>query len=549
MDPDFGKYRLLRLLGEGGMAHVWAARWDSPGGPRPCAIKIIKPAIARNPQLRAMFEREGRLARALGGHDNLVSVLDMGTHRGRAYLAMELVEGVTLADMVRRVGGPWSVNEAVAVVVGVLRALSHVHALRIDGEPRAIVHRDVTPHNVMISARGDVKLVDFGIAQRADAAPRFDQALGKLRYVPHEQVEGDADQRSDLYAAGAVLFELLDGRRFRWHCADEDALFQEIYRDRVPSLRRKDVPAPVRAVLRGLLEPRRERRIATAAQALRKLEAWQARDASGLRGLYRRAVGAPPRRSSDGLAAVEVGAPRGHRLWDEVRVTTEHRAPSSASPGKGRARPPRAPTPTASVPVTPEPSAPRATTGSVDRSGVVQRRSHSRTVSVAAWVSDDPSRRPTGEEHGVEDALTRAVPAARPEPEPEPPIELIERFVTRRHPAALPEADVPIARAAAEIAVTEPQPSRRAPWAEGTEPIEHRVVRPEPGAPVKRRRLPSGTGDHPRSNERTGSISPRERQSVSLHRAAGDSDIIVGEIITDDGPSAAFAAAGWTGRR
>src|SRR5690606_33829637 len=274
MPQQFGEYRLLRLMGEGGMAQVWSAQRQTLGGPMSCAVKIIRPCHADDPHYREMFQREARLSLALSGHGNVVTVFDMGVHEGRAYLAMELVDGVTLAELSRRVGTPWPVANAVYVVAGVLRALCHIHGHTIDGEPQGIVHRDVTPHNVMISSRGEVKLMDFGIAQRSDAEPCLGGALGKLAYVPREQVEGDPDQRADLYAAGALLFELLDGRRFRWHCADEDAFFLEIYRDRVPTLRRKDVPAAVMAVLRGLLQPYREHRIATAAEALRMLEAW-----------------------------------------------------------------------------------------------------------------------------------------------------------------------------------------------------------------------------------------------------------------------------------
>ena len=528
MNSDFGEYRLLRLLGEGGMAQVWAARRRSPHGPRRCAVKIIKTSRDEAAQ-REMFARECRIALALSGHENVVSVLDMGEHRGRDYLAMELIDGVTLAQMARRVEGPWPVAEAVAVTIGVLRALCHVHALEVEGESAAIVHRDVTPHNVMISTRGEVKLVDFGIAQRADAEPRFDQALGKLSYVPREQVEGEPDQRSDLYSAGAVLFELLDGRRFRWHCADEDALFQEIYRNRVPSLRRKDVPAAVSSVLRGLLQPNRQRRLASAAQALHQLEAWMAEQgqAPNLSEFYARTVGPRAPMPEPPVSEQFPSVPRSRSAWEEVSTDEAHSRTSPAANDSGR-------------------RATAAAAAEASEAGVVQRRGRSRTVSAPAWGAQSvPSRDVAGEVSPSESARTVIVPAAHRNARSSSPVELMERFVTHRHPAALPEVDVPVARAAAEIAVTEPVPSRRAPWAEGTEPIEHRVVRPEPGAPVMRRRGTSSTSGQYGTHDQTGSVSRRERQSASMHHAASDSDHVSGEIVIDDEPPEVFAVSSW----
>jgi hypothetical protein len=512
MTHEFGQYRLLRLMGEGGMAQVWSALRETKGGSMRCAVKIIRPSHADHPRYCEMFQREARLSLALSGHGNVVSVFDVGEHEGRSYLAMELVDGVTLAELARRVGGPWPVAQAVYVAAGVLRALCHIHGHAVDGEPQGIVHRDVTPHNVMISARGEVKLMDFGIAQRADAEPCLGGALGKLAYVPREQVEGEPDQRSDLYAAGALLFELLDGRRFRWHCADEDAFFLEIYRDRVPSLARKDVPPAVAAVLRGLLQPDRERRIASAAEALRQLEAWPGfRWAiTELEATYAAAIGShqeghasadaatsrPRRRSSRDV-------PRGRRPWDD----------SSPGAANDSARAYRAAA-----------TEPHATAEQDD--AVSSRRR--RTVSVPAWAGDVPNQVVTDELPAPDEVPTRMLPAA--ERNPELAVEPMERLVTRRHPAALVERDVPSVRTSVEIAVTMPQPSRRGPWAAGTDPLAQRLTQPEPGAPVRRRRVnPDGSID------RADSVAPRPRESAAVHRAAPKPGIVAGEIVTDDG--------------
>ena len=533
MTAEFGEYRLVRLMGEGGMAQVWSAFRQTLGGPMRCAVKIIRPSHAEDPKYREMFQREARLALALSGHSNVVSVLDVGEHEGRSYLAMELVEGVTLAELSRRVGKPWPVTQAVYVLAGILRALCHIHGHAVDGVPEGIVHRDVTPHNVMISARGEIKLMDFGIAQRADAEPCLGGALGKLAYVPREQVEGEPDQRSDLYAAGAVLFELLDGRRFRWHCADEDAYFLEIYRDRPPTLSRKDVPPAVAAVLRGLLQPDRERRIATAAQALQQLEAWPGfRWAiTELETIYAAAIG--PRQSQS--PKEEPGLPP----WIESRASVRSQPQSDAAVSRG-GRPWDGSSPTAANDsgranrrATTEPNVNIPTkrgvaTPTLEQDAAVPSRRR-RTVSVPAWAEEDPPTLVvTDELPGPDEIPTRLLPAA--ERNPELAAEPLERLVTRRHPSALAERDVPSARTSAEIAVTMPQPSRRAPWAAGTDPIAQRFVQAEPGAPVKRRR----------ALDSTGAVAPRPRESAAVHRVASETHehkpgVVAGEIVTDDG--------------
>lgn len=546
MTQQFGEYRLARLMGEGGMAQVWSAERQTIGGTKSCAVKIIRPDLADDPHYREMFQREARLSLSLSGHGNVVTVFDVGVHEGRAYLAMELVDGMTLTELSRLVtvngAGPWSVSTAVYVVAGVLRALCHIHGYKLEGKPQGIVHRDVTPHNVMISSRGEVKLMDFGIAQRADAEPCLGGALGKLAYVPREQVEGDPDQRADLYAAGALLFELLDGRHFRWHCADEDAFFLEIYRNRVPSLRRKDVPREVNEVLRGLLQPDRVHRIASAAEALRMLEAWSGfRWAlSELEATYAAATASRPRAPDSDRSTSRAASGRGP--WSDSRPAFEADEPSdrdgSGRDGHGRnghGRDGRARW---------ETTDPQAESPQAECDALAHRRR--RTVSVPVWADHGHDQRDdegagicegvpvvpvTDELPGPDELATRLLPAA--ERNPELGDEPMERVATRRHPAALVERNVPTARTSAEIAVTKPTPSRHAPWAEGTDAIAQRLVRPEPGAPVARRRV----GSDGRLGERTGSVAPRARESASMHRAAPKAavpGVVAGEIVTDE---------------
>jgi len=400
-----------------------------------------------DPSERESFEREAAVALSLGSQDNLASVFEVGEHEGRPFFAMDRIEGVTLAELSRRVNGPWSVEHAVAVVVAVLRALRHVHGQRGGGERLRLIHREVTPHNIMVSDGGVVTLLDFGMAQRVGTPSGMAEPLGMLSYVPREQVEGGPDERSDLFAVGALLFELLDGRRFRWHCADDDALFEEIYRDRMPTLRR-DVPYAVRTVLQALLQPERERRVRSAEMALKMLEVWwgyrsgAAPTNPGLQALYREVMGNEVPMPTD--ASDAPGIPRRRR---RVEVTVSAAAPAAAVlPCNGA---------TAEEPVTEEP--------------------------------------------------TRVLAASEQLPSVDP----TERELTRFFSAAVAEEGIPTARRAAEAAVTRPTPSRHAPWSADTDPLPAAtLVRPEPGAPRRRTRArPNSSDGHetssasPRSRE------------------------------------------------
>ncbi len=489
------------------MAQVWLAQRLTLGGPMCCAVKIIHPRRAAEPGYRRMFLREGRLALSLCGHGNVVSVFDVGECDGQLFLAMERIDGVTLSELARRIDGPWPVAHAVHVVAAVLRALCHLHDYAVGGQPRGVVHRDVTPHNVMITSRGEVKLTDFGIAQRADATPSLARALGKLAYVPREQLEGEPDQRSDLYGAGALLYELLDGRRFRWHCADEDALFQEIYRDRVPTLSRTDIPPPVLAVLRGLLQPDRAQRIGSATAALRGLEAWSGFGGaqSELEAEYLRVVG-PPRSGRTELqhAHVPSDVPRARATASSTSATQA----AAAAPG---------------TPVSVAAFERRATTART-RANVPQRT----TAATRAGV--EPRTPPTGR---ADHAPTRRLPAHAVDRG-----DLMEGMVTRRHPVAR-EADIPTARRAADLAVTAPQPSRRAPWAADTDPLAPQTSEPGSGVPWVRHR--PTVDDEAEDEDAADAIAPRRRQSAALHRAASGyraraatGEIVAGEIVAED---------------
>src|SRR3954451_20788943 len=211
-----GPYELLQKLATGGMAEIYIARREGPHGfSKRIALKRILPQLAADPEFVAMFIDEARLCAQLT-HPNLVQVFDFGEEGGELYMAMELVEGTTAAKVVRAAAGkgePVPSEVALHIALSVGRGLAHAHeATGEDGRPLGLVHRDVSPGNILISRTGAVKLGDFGIARGAEFERRTEQGQlkGKLGYMSPEQVTGrEIDSKSDQFTAGIVLAELL----------------------------------------------------------------------------------------------------------------------------------------------------------------------------------------------------------------------------------------------------------------------------------------------------------------------------------------------------
>lgn len=210
-----GRYRLIRKLAQGGMAEVFlAVQRGAAGFERPAVVKRMLPDLAKHAEYRELFVQEARLMATLS-HPNVVGVLDFGEEAGTYFLALELVDGV---DLGRAIKGAERLSPALAAHIGagVLRALHHVHT-RTDarGEPLNIVHRDATPHNVLLGRSGEVKLGDFGIAKlpRGPSRTAPGRTRGKLRYMSPEQAAGKPlDARADLFAVGVLLHECVVGR-------------------------------------------------------------------------------------------------------------------------------------------------------------------------------------------------------------------------------------------------------------------------------------------------------------------------------------------------
>ena len=238
-----GRYALLTRLASGGMANVWLARVEGAGGfQKTVVVKTILPHLAGDPEFVRMFIDEAVLASKIA-HQNVVSILDLGETGGSYYIAMEYIAGRTLRHVqrelkrTRRVPPPWLVLRAMASACD---GLHHAHMMvDDDGTPMHIVHRDISPENIMVSFTGDTKVLDFGIAKASNAASRTRAGVlkGKHAYMAPEQIEGamdggKPDPRIDVYSAGVVLYELLTGRRpFR---ADNELALLRLILDTTP---------------------------------------------------------------------------------------------------------------------------------------------------------------------------------------------------------------------------------------------------------------------------------------------------------------------------
>ncbi len=226
MDEQWGKYRLRRLIARGGMAEVFHAEMLGPSGfLKPVCLKRVRPEFSDNAEFVQMFESEARIAATLQ-HPNIVQVFDFDRHEGQLFLAMEFVDGLDLRHVLSRahhLGLRLSLEFAVCVMEGLLAGLYHAHSRRAEGEPRPVVHRDVSPHNILISTDGVVKLADFGIAKARGLSDVTQSGVikGKLAYLSPEQARGEeVTTQSDYFSAGLVLFEMLTGQRF--FRADDD---------------------------------------------------------------------------------------------------------------------------------------------------------------------------------------------------------------------------------------------------------------------------------------------------------------------------------------
>jgi serine/threonine protein kinase len=213
------RYRKLRKIADGGMAELFLAiQQGAEGFERRVVLKQILAPLLADPKFRNMLIDEAHVAMSLH-HSNIAQVLDLGQWKGRTFLVLELVDGWDLNHLLARVrasGVALPPELALYVCAEVCRALAYAHAQARDGRPLGIVHRDISPHNVLISEEGEVKLTDFGIAKAMGRREHTGQGIikGKLAFMSPEQASGEElDARSDLFSVGTMLYLLFTGRR------------------------------------------------------------------------------------------------------------------------------------------------------------------------------------------------------------------------------------------------------------------------------------------------------------------------------------------------
>lgn len=269
-----GKYEIGERLGGGGMADVFRATTrGAEGFARPVAIKRIKRSISSDKGFAELFVSEARLAAKLH-HPNVVQTLDFDRdEKGCFYLVMELIDGVDLRALVG--SGRTPVSACCFVVSELLRALDYAHELVDDGCPVTIIHRDISPHNIMLGWQGAVKVVDFGIAKAIEGSliSRSGSLKGKVAYMSPEQVHGHTlDGRSDLFAVGIILYELLTGTRLFVGRTEAETLSKVLTLPIANPRSLNDlIPPDLDAIVMRLLERDRAHRFSRARDAMEAL--------------------------------------------------------------------------------------------------------------------------------------------------------------------------------------------------------------------------------------------------------------------------------------
>jgi eukaryotic-like serine/threonine-protein kinase len=264
-----GKYELIRKLASGGMAEVFLARAAGPMGfEKSCVLKRILPHLAEDDVFVQMFLDEARLAAQLN-HPNVVQIFDFGESDGAYFLAMEFIDGPNLRALYRRaaqLGRPLPIAVCAKIISFAAEGLAYAHDFTdpMTGEPMGLIHRDISPDNVLVSRDGAVKVVDFGIAKAANQThhTRTGALKGKLAYMPPEQLKARVlDRRVDVFSLGMVFYELLTGMR-PFDATSEVEIMQAILNEPpVPAAhRRPDVPLQLQEILDRALAKDREQR-------------------------------------------------------------------------------------------------------------------------------------------------------------------------------------------------------------------------------------------------------------------------------------------------
>ncbi len=478
----FGKYRILERVAVGGTAEIYKARLDGIGGfHRTFAIKRILPHLSARPEFVEMLVEEAKIAGLLS-HANIVQIMDLGQVNGAYYIAMEYVDGPDLGRVMvrcREKGINLPVPHAVFIGIEMLKGLEYAHQRQVMRggklEPLQVVHRDVSPANVLVSLQGEVKLTDFGIAKASVKALQTVSGVikGRFNYMSPEQAAGaNVDLRTDLFATGVVLYEMLTGRHpFTQpnEAATLDAIRDGVY---APiSAVNTDVPYALEQIIDRALSPNRDRRWASATEMKDALDRFwhdagfifsHSTLAAFLKGLFPEAA-----RSADRGRGLSQGGDT--RPLIRGQAEDEHR-PTMVSDGP----PPNLGQAETSIRPIPRPSL-------LDN---LQDMSRSVALGPVAGLGEESTlirSSPLPDEDDWRDANTRIRPSplkvGEPEvdgidlPEPDPEdwggdAQTRIRPPPREEPAAAPAAPRPAApppRAAAPVASPAPAPARAAP--------------------------------------------------------------------------------------
>lgn len=275
------RYELVAEIASGGMATVFLARLSGVGGfQRFVAIKRLHPHLAAENEFVEMFLDEARLAAGIH-HPNVVPILEVGASDRGYYLVMEYIEGDTLARLLARAassGNKLPVKIGIRVILDMLAGLHGAHELKDDmGQPTELVHRDVSPQNVLVGVDGISRITDFGVARAASrlTATRVGQLKGKIAYMAPEQATGqpDVDRRADVFSSGIVLWEVLAARRL-FKSENEAATLSRVISEPIPLLTTMspDLNPQIAAVCMKALERDPQKRYATCAQFADALE-------------------------------------------------------------------------------------------------------------------------------------------------------------------------------------------------------------------------------------------------------------------------------------
>jgi serine/threonine protein kinase len=405
----FGSYVLERKLAQGGMAEVFLARQQGLAGfEKQLVVKRILPAYSRDSTFIDMFLNEARLAARLN-HSNVVQVFEAGVIDEHYYIAMEYVEGANLRlfyDDAEEHDQPLAPGLACRIVADLCAGLHYAHT-RADeeGRPLGIVHRDVSPQNVLVTPSGNVKIVDFGIAkatQTGDQLTQVGQVKGKLSYMSPEQIMGKPlDARADVFACGILLWELTTGERL-FSRANDMAVIMAVREETIlppSSLRIELPPALDQVVAKALARDLHERYRSAAAmqtdlEQLIRSQGW-AGDRRALERHMRQRLGATPPHGAESLPPPRATVPPAARPKPDFSDGPTMLASSNEVPAPAR---PRTPSGMRSMPPTPGPAPPP-----VSLPGVPQRP---RTPSGMRPMPSTPGPAPYHPRIGAPDVIT-----------------------------------------------------------------------------------------------------------------------------------------------